>query len=85
MDYPRFAFKHIDSPIPGQRIVANVFIIRNVIYFLSFHWTNRVEMFYLDTTQTFIKVQEIAEFALKEDFSNFTQLDTGVISLPFHK
>ena len=67
-------------------MLTNIFVMRNVVYFMTLHFTKKAEIYIMSNNYKFTKLQEIQEFPIKDNFSAAeSQLDEGMLSLPFYQ
>ena len=85
LNYPALTSKELVLSIPDDMMLTNVFVMRNVIYFMVLFITKRAELFIMDKNYNFVKIQEIQEFPMNDNFSVKAHLDEGMLSLPFYQ
>ena len=85
LNYPALTSKELVLPLRDHMMLTNTFIIRNVVYFMVLSSTKRAELFVMDNCYNFVKVQEIKEFPMNDNFSVKAHLDEGMLSLPLYQ
>ena len=77
--------KQLVLPMVDQIILTNMFVLRNIVYFMTLHFTKKAEIYLMTADYTFTKIQEIQEFPLQDNLTTATQFDEGILSLPFYQ
>ena len=85
LDYSDMTSKQLVLPMLDQMILTNMFVLRNVVYFMTLHFTKKAEIYLMNKNYSFTIIQEIQEFPLKDKFTRETQFDEGLLSLPFYQ
>ena len=84
LDFPTLTSKQIKSPIADKMILTNMFVLRNMIYFMTLDFSKKAEVYLLDLNRNFVWHQEIPQFPINFSVPS-EQIDTGLFSLPFYQ
>ena len=85
LNYPALTSKELALPIREHMMLTNTFVMRDAFYFMVLSFAKRAKVFIMDKSYDFLKVQDIREFPMNENFSVKPHFDEGMLSLPFYQ